>query len=76
MSEQTRCQKLFFVLSFVMYASTRSQKLNCSSSAIELPSVSGVGDSGGGGKSGELGLVEEILMESGHSEPHILNYQA
>ena len=76
MSEQMRCQKLFFVLSRVMNASTRSQKLNCSARTIGLPSDSGFGDSGGGGDSGGLDLVEEMLMESGHGEPHILNYQA
>ena len=45
--------------------------------AIGLPSDSCFGDSGGGGDSGGLDLVEEMLMRIwSRTEPHILNYQA
>ena len=72
MSEQTRCQKLFFVLRRVIYDSTRSQKLECSSIAIGLPSGSLWEDSVDmtleSGFSGS-DCVEEMLMISLGQDP-------
>jgi hypothetical protein len=72
MSEQTLCQKLFFVLKRVMYDSTLSQKLSCSSSAIGFPSGSLSGDSvADASEAGFFGsdCVEEMLMISQGVDP-------
>gem|GEM_PF-4371624 len=59
MSEQTRCQKLFLVLSRVIYASVRSQKVGFSS----LSGFFSGEVTGGGSVEGGVVLVEEMLMD-------------
>ena len=59
MSEHTRCQKLFLVLSRVIYASVCSQNVN-SSSLSGFFSGDGAGGCSVGG--GEV-LVEEMFMD-------------
>jgi hypothetical protein len=57
-SEQTRCQKLFLVLSRVMYASVRSQKVSFSS---VIGCCSG-GSTGGCSVGVDEDLVEVMLI--------------